>query len=201
MPEIQQQAVAREVEQARQVAEHESFGFEDPGLDPGRPELGKTPRDVVAMGQGNENLAAPRGAADRRPVEDDVVQVEGGLPLDREGNRGSEFLGIAKRELELVQGDPFSGHGGDHMLDFEMMEFDEALQGFGQPVRGIRARMHAHLAALQPAQGLLQCYGLDRMRADVQPEDALREWHQCFLDLIASASIVERERLSRSGSC
>ena len=147
------------------------------------------------------------------PVDHDIVEFEGHFSLDCERDRCGELLFVFEWKLKPAQGNPIAGNRGNDLVSLQLFDVDEALECFTQifglfvcictvarVVANAAVRMSTCSTRLRAAHVQQYFERFDGVGAGVEAQYAFHERHPVKRFVIASASIVERERISPFGS-
>lgn len=100
--DVRNQMIPVELENRGQVGQHQAAGFQDVRIATGRLELIERLGNVVAFDQGRCDRPVIPVAFEKIPVDENVLEFEGRLGFDLEGNRLGESPRIAEGKFEIV---------------------------------------------------------------------------------------------------
>jgi hypothetical protein len=199
VPQVHEQPIARQIEGGGEVGEGEAFALHRARVTARHVQDVDDRGHLAARRNGGHHLGLRTVTAHHGPIEDDVFDLERQLVFDFEGHCLGEFAAFGERKGESPHGEPVASNGRHDVVGGELVDLGEAADQLGDVELGVVEPDCADLHGLQAAKALLQLHGLDRMTAQIEPQDVPQNGHP-GPPLTTRATIASAPRLLRDGA-
>ena len=164
-------------EQRVQIRQHHALDLERARLKARFAQRFQSTPDLGPRRCERDHLCARTVASDHVPVHHDVLECEGHLAFQLEGDGLCEAAPLAKGQEEAASRDPIPRQGSHDVLPRKPVERGEPLQLLGKGGLGVVGRRLVHrqcaqLPDLDPPERLTKLDRLDGMASEIQPEDS-----------------------------